>query len=104
MTGYHHVRSYHRSDGTPVRGHTRRNPTRAGGAGGLIVLLLLAVLAHGGLSHQPHAHAARPATQTHQAARSHRHGTRHAHRPHGHRTGRTGAVHPGPTPPSRLPA
>ena len=48
VTGYHYVRTYARSDGTRVRGHRRRNPSRgAGGVGALLAVLLMVAVLHG---------------------------------------------------------
>lgn len=40
-TGYHNVRSYYRSDGTRVRSHARRNPSRPISVTGVILLIVL---------------------------------------------------------------
>ena len=49
-SGYHYVRPYRRRNGSPVRGHLRRNPgPRIGAAGMLLFIALLALL--GGLMH-----------------------------------------------------
>lgn len=65
MAGYHNVRPYVRSDGTPVRGHRRRNPSHPIGIGGvLLVCLILALLGGAMNSHaQGRSHTGTPAVQ-----------------------------------------
>lgn len=48
MSGYHYVRPYRRSNGTYVRGHRRRNPSRPMGIGAVIVfvIIVLSLTAH----------------------------------------------------------
>lgn len=53
MTGYHNVRPYRRRDGTYVRGHVRRNPTRSISVSGVILLIVLVAW----LSALAHSHA-----------------------------------------------
>jgi hypothetical protein len=43
MSGYHNVRPYRRRNGTYVRGHVRRNPTRPIGVVGVILFVLFVV-------------------------------------------------------------
>lgn len=65
MTGYHYVRPHTRSNGTRVRGHTQRNPSRpsaGAGAGGilfllLVLFLLLLAVPHGTAVQQPTSHS-----------------------------------------------
>jgi hypothetical protein len=51
MSGYHYVRPYRRRNGTYVRGHVRRNPTRPIGVLGVIFfaafIAWLGGMAHG---------------------------------------------------------
>ena len=74
--GRHHVRAHTRKDGTPVRGHYQRNPSRgsAGGAGGIIAVALILAILHG-MGHQPTAHSARSPQHGQETvhATSHRH-------------------------------
>jgi hypothetical protein len=69
VTGYHSVRPYTRKNGTPVRGHRRRNPSPAGAGAwaGLLAFLLLLALLHAAAGHHPATHPVR--FPTHQEAR-----------------------------------
>lgn len=68
MSGYHYVRPYRRRNGSYVRGHVRRNPTRPIGVVGVILFLLfvawLAGQTHGGAGTTSHTNVT-PAAHSH---------------------------------------
>jgi hypothetical protein len=71
VTGYHYVRPHTRSNGSYVRGHVQRNPSRtsAGAVLPIILLILLLILLaayHSAAAHRPTVHSVK--TPTHSQA------------------------------------
>jgi hypothetical protein len=50
VTGYHDVRPYRRKDGTPIRGHRRRNPAPRIGVRSVVLFIALLIIL-GSLAH-----------------------------------------------------
>lgn len=78
MTGYHYVRPHARSNGSHVRGHVQRNPSRASAGAGLpIVLLILLILlflflasSHGAAAHRPTVHSVKTPSHSQETVRT----------------------------------
>jgi hypothetical protein len=68
VTGYHHVRPYTRRDGTRVRGHKRRNPSRADTGAAILAVVLILVFLHATASRQSATHPAKPSSHSQQTA------------------------------------
>jgi len=72
MTGYHYVRPHTRRTGRRVRGHYQRNPSRAaGGAAGVITLLLILTFSHGAADRQHTTHSVVSHRHSNEAIQSH---------------------------------
>lgn len=58
MTGHHYVKPHTRRNGTYVRGHYQRNPSRPGGGagGGVVISILLIVVLLGAAASPEHGH------------------------------------------------
>jgi hypothetical protein len=74
MTGYHYVRPHIRRTGTRVRGHYRRNSSRAGGGAAIIALLLILAIMHSVAGSQHTKHSAGAQRHRHEVIQS-----RHSH-------------------------